>query len=350
MRVTEGEHVKITLINSADSKHSHSIHMHSIHASGMDGVDRPVPPGQTFIYDFIAQPAGVYPYHCHVDPIADHINRGLYGMMIIDPKTPRPQMSEMVMLMNGYDLDYDQEGLTTIRAAEVDSDSTSPERALEIEESVDGHNDTYIQAITNQTAAENDGGGTDDDTALISQEGGAENKDDANDENGALSGIDDITIDDEAQESAEVEEEEEERDNEIYTVNGEAFLYMYDPIKLQVGKTYRVFLVNMLEFDLINSLHIHGAMFDYYPSGTSETPAFQNDIITLSQGDRGILEFQYLYPGHYMFHAHQTEFTDLGWMGFFDVESASINQSDSGSSTGAVETPQHPHNPGDSEL
>jgi hypothetical protein len=37
------------------------------------------------------------------------------------------------------------------------------------------------------------------------------------------------------------------------------------------------------------------------------------------QGDRGILEFNYAYPGTYMFHAHKTEFTMKGWMGMFDV-------------------------------
>jgi len=38
------------------------------------------------------------------------------------------------------------------------------------------------------------------------------------------------------------------------------------------------------------------------------------------QGQRGILEFSYKYPGKYMFHAHKTEFADLGWMGLFEVE------------------------------
>jgi len=111
MRMTEGDHVKVTLINSKDSKHSHSLHMHSIHSSTMDGVESGiVAPGQSYTYDFIAKPFGLYPYHCHVEPIQDHVNRGLYGMFIIDPKTPRPQMHEMAMLMNGYDLNLDQEG------------------------------------------------------------------------------------------------------------------------------------------------------------------------------------------------------------------------------------------------
>ena len=39
----------------------------------------------------------------------------------------------------------------------------------------------------------------------------------------------------------------------------------------------------------------------------------------LCQGQRGILEWRFPYPGQYMFHAHQSEFTELGWQGFFEV-------------------------------
>ncbi len=41
--------------------------------------------------------------------IAEHINRGLYGAFIIDPKIPRPPAKEMVMVLNGYDTDFDKE-------------------------------------------------------------------------------------------------------------------------------------------------------------------------------------------------------------------------------------------------
>ncbi|MGA9910461.1 MAG: multicopper oxidase domain-containing protein, partial [Nitrososphaeraceae archaeon] len=113
-----------------------------------------------------------------------------------------------------------------------------------------------------------------------------------------------------------------ERDNEIYTVNGKAFDYMIHPISIQAGKPYRIYLVNMLEFDLVNSFHMHGNMYNYTIAGTEETPNFVTDLVTLAQGDRGVIEFKYDYPGKYMFHAHQTEFTDLGWMGLFDVKPA----------------------------
>jgi FtsP/CotA-like multicopper oxidase with cupredoxin domain len=39
----------------------------------------------------------------------------------------------------------------------------------------------------------------------------------------------------------------------------------------------------------------------------------------LCQGERGILELEFHNAGVYMFHAHQSEFTERGWMGYFEV-------------------------------
>jgi len=260
MRMTEGDNVRIKLVNPSTNNFTHSIHMHSIHNGNMDGAmmvmdnnDNTeektsmgfVGPGEQFIYEFQAQPFGVYPYHCHVPPVADHINRGLYGMMIIDPKEPRSQATEMAMLMNGYDLNYEQEG-EMVAPPEVN------------------HTDPL---------------------KFIASEG-----------------------------------DSEERDNEIYTVNGKAFEYNDDPIDLKVGETYRIYLANMLEFDLVNSFHVHGMMFHYIPVGTTIEPLEQiTDVVTLGQGDRGIIEITPTHEGLFMFHAHVTEFTDLGWVGVFNV-------------------------------
>ena len=299
IRVTEGDNVRIRVINSNENSNPHSLHTHSVHYAKNDGVSMggypggAISPGRSFTYDFIAQPYGIYPYHCHVDPIADHINRGLYGMMIIDPKEPRPQITEMAMLLNGYDLDLDLEGPTKIPPAALfqsieqddTEDSNMTEGAISNETNTDA-NMTHVSSNM-QDADEEDNGGED-----------------------------------------EVEEEDDggvDRINEIYTVNGKAFDYMMNPIVLQTGQPYRIYVVNMLEFDLVNSFHLHGAMFDYYTAGTDETADYNTDIVTLSQGDRGIMEFTYAYPGTYMFHAHQTEFTDLGWMGLFDVRGEPVD-------------------------
>jgi len=297
MRVTQGDHVRIKVINDASNKHAHSLHLHSIHPAAVDGVSMggyqggAIPPGGSFVYDFIAKPYGVYPYHCHVEPIADHINRGLYGMFIIDPVTPRQQMTEFAMLMNGYDLNFNQEGPMTIPTVQELNDEqqvskTTPSALTKVNENQDHLHD--ISSSSKGKKLKLNTGVQKDDTKKVS----APDKADA------------------------------ERDNEIYTVNGKAFEYMTHPISIQVGKPYRIYLVNMLEFDLVNSFHMHGNMFNYTIAGTEEIPNYVTDIVTLAQGDRGIIEFKYDYPGTYMFHAHQTEFTNKGWMGLFNVKAS----------------------------
>jgi manganese oxidase len=75
-----------------------------------------------------------------------------------------------------------------------------------------------------------------------------------------------------------------------------------------------------VEFDPINNFHLHANLYQLYRSGTSLVPHEYTDMVTMSQGERGILEFKYKFPGKYMFHAHKTEFAEKGWMGSFLVE------------------------------
>lgn len=108
-------------------------------------------------------------------------------------------------------------------------------------------------------------------------------------------------------------------ENEFYTVNGVANYFLEHPIPLKVGQLVRVYLVNMTEFDPINSFHLHGNVFRLYRTGTSLETYEITDTVMLCQGERAVLEFTYEQPGKFMFHAHQGEFAELGWMGLFDV-------------------------------
>jgi FtsP/CotA-like multicopper oxidase with cupredoxin domain len=112
-------------------------------------------------------------------------------------------------------------------------------------------------------------------------------------------------------------------DNEVYAVNSIAFGYGMDhPIPIRGEQRQRIYLVNVTEFDPINSLHLHANFFDYYDHGTTLQPTLKTvDTIMQCQAQRGILEFDFVdfEEGLYMFHAHQSEFAELGWMGFFEV-------------------------------
>ena len=108
-------------------------------------------------------------------------------------------------------------------------------------------------------------------------------------------------------------------DNDVYAVNTVAFHYLYDPIEVKRDELVRLYVINMVELDPINTFHVHGNFFHRFPTGTSLQPSEYTDIIALVQGQRDILELRFPYTGRYMFHAHKTEFAELGWMGFFEV-------------------------------
>ena len=218
LRAREGERLRITFANG--SAHPHTIHFHGIHPAEMDGVPGlgagQIEPGKSTVYEFDALPFGLHLYHCHVRPLAEHIAKGLYGAFLIDPKEGREDADEMVMVMNGFDTNFD-------------------------------------------------------------------------------------------------------RANEVYAANTIGFAYMEQPIQVKRDELVRIYLVNVLEYDLINSFHLHGNLFHYIPTGTSLKPSEFTDTVMLCQGQRGILEWRFPSAGRFMFHAHQSEFTELGWQGFFEV-------------------------------
>ena len=107
--------------------------------------------------------------------------------------------------------------------------------------------------------------------------------------------------------------------NQVYAVNTVGFHYMRHPIRVKRGELVRIYLVNILEFDQINSFHVHANFFHYFPTGTSLEPVEFTDTIMQAQGQRGILELRFPHKGRFMFHAHKTEFAELGWLGLFEV-------------------------------
>src|SRR5688500_15876161 len=105
----ECERLRIRFGNG--SEHPHTVHFHGIHTADMDGLPGVGPgiinPGESVTYEFDADPFGLHLYHCHVPPLAEHIARGMYGEFIIDPREERPEADELVMVMNGFDTNFD---------------------------------------------------------------------------------------------------------------------------------------------------------------------------------------------------------------------------------------------------
>ena len=85
VRVTEGDTVEFTLINPPENKESHSM---DFHAAEVDVLNEfaPVKPGETKKFTFKAKRAGIWMYHCGASPMVQHIARGMFGLIIVDPK------------------------------------------------------------------------------------------------------------------------------------------------------------------------------------------------------------------------------------------------------------------------
>ena len=83
-------------------------------------------------------------------------------------------------------------------------------------------------------------------------------------------------------------------ENEFYACNTIAHCYAKKPIKVIRDRPVRIYLVNVTEFDPINSFHLHANFFDYFDQGTTLTPTLKTvDLIMQCQAQRGILEFTF---------------------------------------------------------
>jgi FtsP/CotA-like multicopper oxidase with cupredoxin domain len=84
----EGDRVRIYVTNRLPEPTT--VHWHGmIIPSGMDGVaglnQRPIPPGETYVYQFTLKHAGTFMYHSHFDEMTQ-IALGMTGMFIVHPK------------------------------------------------------------------------------------------------------------------------------------------------------------------------------------------------------------------------------------------------------------------------
>jgi len=85
VRVNEGDTVDFTLINPATNKNSHAM---DFHAAQVDVLNEfaPVKPGDSKHFTFEAKVPGVFMYHCGAGPMVQHIAKGMYGVIIVEPK------------------------------------------------------------------------------------------------------------------------------------------------------------------------------------------------------------------------------------------------------------------------
>lgn len=85
VRVTEGDTVEFTLHNAPESKTSHAMDFHAARTDVVRDFSA-IKPGASKKFTFSADYPGVFFYHCGADPMIQHVARGMFGVIIVDPK------------------------------------------------------------------------------------------------------------------------------------------------------------------------------------------------------------------------------------------------------------------------
>lgn len=105
IRVDEGDLIEFELTNATSNKKSHSIDFHAARVNVLSEF-APIKPGETKKFTFPATTPGVFYYHCGASPMQEHIARGMFGVIIVDPKKdkrPKPDREYVLVQSEIYE-------------------------------------------------------------------------------------------------------------------------------------------------------------------------------------------------------------------------------------------------------
>ena len=98
IRVKVGDTIRVHLKNPATSQAPHSIDFHASQVAWNDEMTS-INPGEEKIYEWRADYAGVWMYHCGTAPALHHIANGMYGMVIVEPAEGLPPVDKEFALV-----------------------------------------------------------------------------------------------------------------------------------------------------------------------------------------------------------------------------------------------------------
>lgn len=100
-RVRAGDTVEVTMKNAADSVFMHSVDFHAVTGPGGGAVATQTAPGEQTGFSFKALNPGIYVYHCATPMVADHIQAGMYGLILVEPEGGLPKVDRELYVMQG---------------------------------------------------------------------------------------------------------------------------------------------------------------------------------------------------------------------------------------------------------
>ncbi len=100
IRVVEGDTLDVTLINPESNRETHTADFHAVIGYKGGGAKLMAPPGESRRSSFLMTRPGLYVYHCvgdgTVHDVCHHINNGMYGMILVEPRDPENEFRKLL--------------------------------------------------------------------------------------------------------------------------------------------------------------------------------------------------------------------------------------------------------------
>jgi nitrite reductase (NO-forming) len=117
IRVKVGDTIRVHLKNPATSTVSHSVDFHASQVAWNDEMTS-IKPGEEKLYEWTAEYAGVWMYHCGTSPALHHIANGMFGMVIVEPPEGLPAVDrEFAIVQSEWYLGPQKEPASLAKAA-----------------------------------------------------------------------------------------------------------------------------------------------------------------------------------------------------------------------------------------
>ena len=116
LRIRVGDTVRVHFKNLASNKLPHSLDFHASEVAWNDQMVT-INPGEERDFQWVAEYAGVYMYHCITAPPVHHVASGMFGVMIVEPRHGLPKVDkEFAIVQNEWYLGPQRDNVSLTKA------------------------------------------------------------------------------------------------------------------------------------------------------------------------------------------------------------------------------------------
>lgn len=126
IRARVGDVLRFTITNPEGNLMPHNVDFHAVTGQGGGAANTVVAPGMTAIIEARLLYPGFFMYHCAMGDVPEHISRGMYGGILVDPAEALPDVDhEWYIVQSEFYTMTDEAGATVTDRAAITAEHPS---------------------------------------------------------------------------------------------------------------------------------------------------------------------------------------------------------------------------------